>query len=297
VSSAEGFEASGDAAAGAGSRGWSFGRLRRRAALSIGLMLLAATLAAWLAAGAITPYSPTANDYKTRLAPPSPEHPFGTDNFGRDVLSRVLHGVGVSLEISVPVVVLTAVLGTLLAMLAVMAPAVDWPLMRLTDALLAFPGLLLAIAVAATLGPSIVNAVLALSLTFLPRTVRTMRGAMLGIMHLDFVAAARLAGTSRPRVMLRHVLPNVMSILVVQQTFVFALAILSEAVLSFLGIGAVPPTPSLGNVIADGRDFIPVAPWISFYPGATICCLVLGLNLLGDGLRDLMDPRIKVSVR
>jgi peptide/nickel transport system permease protein len=170
-------------------------------------------------------------------------------------------------------------------MVCVMAPAADWPVMRLTDALLAFPGLLLAIAVAATLGPSIVNAILALSLTFLPRTVRTVRGAMLGVMHQDLVAAARLAGTSRPRVMVRHVLPNVMPIVIVQQTFVFALAILSEAVLSFLGIGAVPPTPSLGNIIADGRDFIPVAPWISFYPG------------MADGLRDLLDPRIQVAVR
>jgi peptide/nickel transport system permease protein len=197
----------------------------------------------------------------------------------------------------VPVVVLTAVFGTLLAMLSVMTPASDWPLMRLTDALLAFPGLLLAIAVAATLGPSIIDAILALSLTFLPRTLRTMRGAMFGVMYQDYIAAARLAGTSLPTIMIQHVLPNVLPILIVQQTFVFALAILSEAVLSFLGIGAVPPTPSLGNVISDGRDFIPVAPWISFYRGVAFCCLVLGLNLLGDGLRDVLDPRIKVTVR
>jgi peptide/nickel transport system permease protein len=245
----------------------------------------------------LTDYSPVVNDFRARLAPPGAEHLFGTDNFGRDVFSRVLHGIGVSLEISIPVVLLTAFFGTLLAMVCVMVPRSDWPLMRLTDALLAFPGLLLAIAIAATLGASIVNAIFALSLTFLPRTIRTMRGAMLGVMHLDFIAAGRLAGTSRTRIMVRHVLPNVFPILIVQQTFVFALAILSEAVLSFLGIGAVPPTPSLGNIIADGRDFVPVAPWISFYPGMAIAVLVLGLNLLGDGLRDALDPRIQVAVR
>jgi peptide/nickel transport system permease protein len=271
--------------------------VRRRGTLMLGALLVSVMIGLWLGANVITQHSPVANDFRARLVAPSAEHPFGTDNFGRDVFSRVLHGIGVSLEISVPVVLLTALFGAALAMVCIMIPRSDWPLMRLTDALLAFPGLLLAIAVAATLGASIVNAIFALSLTFLPRTIRTMRGAMLGVMHQDFVAAARLAGTSRARVMIRHVLPNVFPILIVQQTFVFALAILSEAVLSFLGIGAVPPTPSLGNVIADGRDFVPVAPWISFYPGMAIAMLVLGLNLLGDGLRDALDPRIQVAVR
>ena len=124
-----------------------------------------------------------------------------------------------------------------------------------------------------------------------------MRAATMGVMHQDFIAAARLAGTGPLSTIVRHVLPNVFAILIVQQTFVFALAILSEAVLSFLGIGAVPPTPSLGNIIADGRDFVPVAPWISFAPGMAIAALVLGLNLLGDGLRDALDPRINVAVR
>lgn len=271
--------------------------LRRRGTLILGAVLVGTMLLLWLGAGVLSDHSPVANDFRARLAAPGPEHLFGTDNFGRDVFSRVLHGIGVSLEISIPVVLLTAFFGTLLAMVCVMMPRSDWPLMRLTDALLAFPGLLLAIAIAATLGASIVNAIFALSLTFLPRTIRTMRGAMLGVMHLDFIAAGRLAGTSRMRIMVRHVLPNVFPILIVQQTFVFALAILSEAVLSFLGIGAVPPTPSLGNIIADGRDFVPVAPWISFYPGMAIAVLVLGLNLLGDGLRDTLDPRIQVAVR
>jgi peptide/nickel transport system permease protein len=271
--------------------------LTSRSALILGAFLVSVMVLLWIGADLVTHQSPIVNDFKARLGAPSMSHPFGTDNFGRDILSRVLHGIGVSLEISLPVVILTGFFGTLLGMACVSASAADWPLMRLTDALLAFPGLLLAIAVAATLGPSIPDAIFALSLTFLPRTARTMRAAMLGLMHQEFVSAARLAGTSTPRIMLRHILPNVLPILIVQQTFVFALAILSEAVLSFLGIGAIPPTPSLGNIIADGRDFIPVAPWISFYPGATIVVLVLGLNLLGDGLRDVLDPRIKVAVR
>ena len=271
--------------------------LGRRGTLILGGLLVGSMIVLWAGADLIAAHSPVANNFRARLAAPSVEHPFGTDNFGRDVFSRVLHGIGVSLEISVPVVLLTALFGTALAMVCVIIPRSDWPVMRLTDALLAFPGLLLAIAIAATLGASIVNAIFALSLTFLPRTVRTMRGAMLGVMHQDFVAAARLAGTSRARIMIRHVLPNVLPILIVQQTFVFALAILSEAVLSFLGVGAVPPTPSLGNVIAEGRDFVPVAPWICFYPGMAIAILVLGLNLMGDGLRDALDPRIQVAVR
>lgn len=270
---------------------------KQRVSLVLGTFLTVSMVILWLSAGLVTRYGPTENNFRERLQPPSAEHVMGTDNFGRDVFSRVIHGIGVSLSISLPVVVITGVLGTLLGMLCIAAPPTDWPMMRLTDSLLAFPGLLLAIAVAATLGPSIPNAIIALSLTFLPRTVLTMRAAMLGFMDLEFVAAARLAGTGATRIMLRHVLPNVLPVLIVQQTFVFALAILSEAVLSFLGIGAIPPTPSLGNIIADGRDYIPVAPWISFYPGIAIATLVLGLNLLGDGLRDFLDPKIKIAVR
>jgi peptide/nickel transport system permease protein len=274
-----------------------FALVRQRTSLVLGSLLTVSIVLVWLSAGLVTKYGPTENNFRTRLQPPSVEHVLGTDNFGRDVFSRVLHGIGVSLTISLPVVIATGVLGTLLGMLCLVVPAIDWPVMRLTDALLAFPGLLLAIAVAATLGPSITNAIIALSLTFLPRTVLTMRAAMLGFMDLEFVAAARLAGTSPSWIMVRHVLPNVLPVLIVQQTFVFALAILSEAVLSFLGIGAVPPTPSLGNIIADGRNYIPVAPWVSFYPGVAIASLVLGLNLLGDGLRDYLDPRIKIAIR
>lgn len=270
---------------------------RQRTALVLGTFLTTAIVLLWLSSGLVTDYGPTENNFRARLQPPSLEHVLGTDNFGRDVFSRVIHGVGVSLTISLPVVLITAVLGTILGMLCLAVPSANWPLMRLTDALLAFPGLLLAIAVAATLGPSIPNAIIALSLTFLPRTILTMRAAMLGFMDLEFVAAAKLAGTSPARIMYRHVLPNVLPVLIVQQTFVFALSILSEAVLSFLGVGAVPPTPSLGNIIADGRDYIAAAPWISFYPGIAIAILVLGLNLLGDGLRDYLDPRIKTAIR
>jgi peptide/nickel transport system permease protein len=260
--------------------------------LLVGTILLAGLFADWLA-----PHDPLRNNFRMRLKPPDELHWFGTDRFGRDVLSRVLHGVNVSLRIGGAVALVTAIIGGLIGALAGYVTRLDAPLMRLMDALMAFPAVLLAIALAAALGPSEVNVIIALAVAYVPRTARVMRAGVLVVREFPYVEGARAIGATHARILLRHVLPNAMAPLLVQQTYVFALAVLAEAVLSFLGVGPPPPTPTLGGVIAEGRDYIQEAPWVSLAPGGAIALLVLGLNLMGDGLRDALDPRLRQAVR
>jgi len=260
--------------------------------LLFGVIALAGLLATWLA-----PHDPLRNNFRTRFQPPSEIFWFGTDRFGRDILSRVLHGIHVSLRIGLGVALLTGVLGGAIGAIAGFVKRADGPLMRVMDALMAFPAVLLAIALAAALGPSELNVIVALSIAYVPRTARVMRAGVLVVREFPFVEGARAIGASPLRVLLRHVLPNAMAPLVVQQTYVFALAVLAEAVLSFLGVGPPPPAPTLGGIIADGRDFIQEAPWISLAPGVVIALVVLGLNLMGDGLRDALDPRLRSAIR
>ncbi|WP_137181577.1 ABC transporter permease [Roseomonas sp. AR75] len=260
--------------------------------LLFGVVALCGLLAAWLA-----PYDPLRNNFRTRFQPPSELFWFGTDRFGRDILSRTLFGIQVSLRIGLGVALLTAVIGGAIGAVAGFWARADGPIMRVMDALMAFPAVLLAIALAAALGPSELNVIVALSIAYVPRTARVMRAGVLVVREFPFVEGARAIGASPARVLLRHVLPNAMAPLVVQQTYVFALAVLAEAVLSFLGVGPPPPTPTLGGVIADGRDFIQEAPWISITPGVVIALVVLGLNLMGDGLRDALDPRLRTAIR
>ncbi|WP_270935144.1 ABC transporter permease [Falsiroseomonas oryzae] len=260
--------------------------------LLFGAVALCGLLAAWLA-----PFDPLRNNFRTRFRPPDEVFWFGTDRFGRDILSRTLHGIQVSLRIGLGVAVLTALAGGAIGAVAGFFRRVDGPVMRLMDALMAFPAVLLAIALAAALGPSELNVIVALSIAYVPRAARVMRAGVLVVREFPFVEGARAIGASPARVLLRHVLPNAMAPLVVQQTYVFALAVLAEAVLSFLGVGPPPPTPTLGGIIADGRDFIQEAPWISLTPGVVIALVVLGLNLMGDGLRDALDPRLRTAIR
>jgi peptide/nickel transport system permease protein len=189
--------------------------------------------------------------------------------------------------------VLTGICGTAIGAAAGFFPRLDHPVMRLMDALMAFPGVLLAIALAAVLGPSEPNVILALVVTYVPRTARIMRAAALVVNEMEYVQAARAAGASHLRILVRHIGANSLAPLIVQMTFIFAIAILAEALLSFIGVGPQPPTPTWGNIIADGRDVIPEAPWICLFPGLFVAVSVLGLNLVGDGLRDVLDPRLK----
>ena len=269
-------------------------RLLRHRSFLVGFALFALVLALALTAGWIAPSPPDRMQFRFRFSPPGRQFPLGTDNFGRDLLSRVVYGARLSLEIGFGVMVLTGVVGTLIGAAAGYFRRLDNGLMRLMDALMAFPAVLLAIGITAALGPSMVNAMIALTAVYTPRTARIVRASVLVIREMDYVHAALASGARHGRILLRHVLPNGLAPLIVQLTFIFAYAILTEAVLSFLGMGPQPPTPTWGNIIAEGRNYIREAPWIALFPGIAIAVTVLGLNLLGDGLRDALDPRMKL---
>ena len=270
--------------------------LKRRSFL-IGLLLVGLVTVCAVFADLLAPFDPVKNNYRYRLGEPNDIYLLGTDRFGRDVLSRILHGARVSLWIGVLVVVASGLIGGLVGLVAGWWPRIDAWLMRIMDGLMAFPGILLAIALAVTLGPSEMTAVIALTVAYSPRTARVMRGAVLVARAQDYVEAARAVGAKTSRILRKHIIPATMAPLMVQQTYIFAVAILAEAVLSFVGVGPPPPRPSLGAIIADGRDTMVEAPWIALSPGVVIAMLVLGLNLLGDGLRDALDPRMKNTVR
>ncbi|MGL4324458.1 MAG: ABC transporter permease [Beijerinckiaceae bacterium] len=263
--------------------------------IGFGLFLLVVLVA--LTADLIAPFDPLKNNFRYRLGAPNGTHWFGTDSFGRDIFSRVLHGSRTSLIIGLMVVILTGLLGTLIGALSGYVRSLDNVIMRVMDGFMAFPPVLLAIAIGAVLGPSLLNAVIALTVAYTPRTARIVRASVLVVRESEYVEAARALGASHARILFRHILLNSLSPLLVQLTFIFAVAILAEAVLSFIGVGPPPPSPTFGNIIADGRNYIAEAPWITIWPGIAIMVTVLGLNLLGDGLRDGLDPRMRRDVR
>ncbi|HEV8309566.1 MAG TPA: ABC transporter permease [Methylomirabilota bacterium] len=270
-------------------------RLRRHRSFVVGFALFALVLALALLADVIAPSAPDQMQFRHRFTPPTRQFWLGTDNFGRDILSRVVYGARLSLEIGFGVMVMTGVGGTLIGAAAGYFRELDNGLMRCMDALMAFPAVLLAIGITAALGPSMLNAMIALTAVYTPRTARIVRASVLVIRELDYVQSALALGVGQWRILLRHVLPNSLAPLIVQLTFIFAYAVLTEAVLSFLGMGPQPPTPTWGNAIAEGRNYVREAPWIALFPGLAIAITVLGLNLLGDGLRDALDPRMKVQ--
>lgn len=265
--------------------------LGRNWALVLGLGLVGSIVLVAVLAEVISPASPTRMRMAQALRPPSPEHWFGTDNLGRDVASRVFYGTRISLFIGIATVLVTGIFGTVLGLVAGYVKALDGLIMRIMDGFMAFPALMLAVAITATLGPSSANAVIALAAVYIPRTARVVRASALVVSQLDYVESARVLGCKESRILWRHILPNCLGPLIVQLTFVFAYAVLSEAALSFLGMGTPPPTPTLGAVIAEGRDYVREAPWICMFPGIALLICVLGLNLTGDGLRDRFDPR------
>ena len=268
-------------------------RLARHRSFQIGLVIVVVLALAAIFAPLLTGIDPSTMKVRLRFKPPSVAFPFGTDNFGRDILTRVLYGARVSLWIGLAVATMSGVFGAVFGVLAAQFRRLDPFVMRVMDALMSFPAILLALGVTAALGPRMESVIIALTVAYVPAGVRLVRASALVVRELDYVDAARIAGASNGRIMLRHILPNSVSPLLVHVTFVFAYAILAEAALSFIGVGVPPPTPSWGNIIAEGRDYATDAWWVMLFPGLGITFAALGLNLLGDGLRDILDPRLK----
>jgi peptide/nickel transport system permease protein len=270
-------------------------RLARHRLFMTGAVILALMLVLAILANMIQILPPEKMQVRLRFRTPAMAYPFGTDNYGRDIWSRLIHGARMSLAIGLAVALSTGFLGTLIGVLAGYFKRLDGVLMRFMDALMAFPAILLAIAIAAALGPSAVNAVIALAVVYTPRTARIVRSTVMVVREMDYVQAARACGARDRWIVWRHVLPNSMAPLLVQLTFIFAYAILAESILSFLGVGPPPPTPTWGNMIAEGKDYLREAPHICLFPGIAIAMTCLALNLLGDGLRDVLDPRLRVQ--
>jgi len=270
-------------------------RLAGHRSFQIGLILVAALALAAIFAPLLSDHDPSAMKVRFRFKPPSAAFPFGTDNFGRDIFTRVLYGARVSLWIGLAVAAMSGLLGAAFGILAAQFRRLDPFVMRVMDALMSFPAILLALGVTAALGPRMESVIIALTVAYVPGGVRLVRASGLVVRELDYVEAARISGASNARIMLRHILPNSISPLLVHVTFVFAYAILAEAALSFLGVGVPPPTASWGNIIAEGRDYATQAWWVMLFPGLGITLAALGLNLLGDGLRDVLDPRLKAQ--
>jgi peptide/nickel transport system permease protein len=260
-----------------------------------GLFLFGIVAVLAIAAPFITDVDPNRLSMRNKFLPPGGNWTLGTDSLGRSLWSRVVWGAQLSMIIGGSVVALNAVFGTLIGAAAGYFRRLDNALMRVNDALMAFPAILLAIAVTSVLGPSTINVILALSIVYIPRTARIVRSSVIVLREMEYVQAAVAAGAGHWRILRRHILPNAVAPMIVQLSFLFAYAVLSEATLSFLGVGAVPPTPTWGNIMSEGRDFLREAPWIITIPGVMLMITVMGLNLLGDGLRDVLDPRLRIQ--
>jgi peptide/nickel transport system permease protein len=271
------------------------GKLFRRKLVLAGAAILVVVTLLALFAPWITPYGPMTMKIADRMQSPRLAHWFGTDELGRDVFSRVVFGARYSLMIGASVVLISVTGGVLLGLTAGFFRRLDGPIMRVVDAMMSFPDILLAIALVAVLGASIGNVILALAIVYTPRVARVVRASTLVVRELLFIEAARALGISTWRILFIHILQNIASPILVQATFIFAYAVLAEAILGFLGVGVPPYVPSWGNVIASGKNVIREAFWVSLFPGVTLTLAGLSLNLLGDGLRDTLDPRLRVQ--
>lgn len=271
-----------------------WGRLARNPIAVLGLAIIIVMLVLAALAPAIAPYPYQKVNLAERLEPPSGRHLFGTDQFGRDILSRMLYGARVSLVVGLGGVLIALTVGVALgAVSGFFGKWVDEGVMRLMDILGAFPYIILAVALMAMLGPSLRNIILVVGITRIPQFARVTRGSTLSLKEMDFVTAARAIGQRQMRILTRHIAPNCMTPIVVLASLSVATAILTESALSFLGLGIQPPEPSWGTMISDGRRFMLDAPWIATFPGIAISLTILGYNLFGDGLRDALDPRLR----
>lgn len=255
------------------------------------LFLIVAILA--IGAPIIMTHSPTLQSPSDRLLPPSSDHLFGTDGQGRDVFSRMVKGSQLSLLVGVAVSSLTMVVGGLIGLIAGFMPKLDSIIMRIMDALMAFPSIVLAIGIMAVRGADVVNVIFALTVVNTPRMARVVRSVVMGTSQAQFVEAAESIGSSTSRILFRHITPNCLSPVIVQTSFVFAEAVLGEATLSFLGAGAPPDVPSWGGMLSESRVFLSQASWTMLVPGAALTLTVFALNLIGDGIRDVLDPRLR----
>jgi peptide/nickel transport system permease protein len=272
----------------------TFKKLLGNFAFTSGLILTVAIVFVALAAPLLAPYDPNLQDTSRRLEAPSKQHLLGLDDLGRDVLSRIIWGARISLMVGFSVVIIASLIGvTLGAISGYFGGIIDTLIMRLTDILLAFPGILLAIALVAVLGPKLQNVILALATIGWVGYARLVRGQVLKVREMEYVTAAKALGAKSPRVIIRHVLPNVINPVIVMATLGLAGAILSEAALSFLGLGVQPPTPSWGAMLTAGRRYLGLANHLAIFPGAAIMAAVMGLNFLGDGLIDALDPKYR----
>jgi peptide/nickel transport system permease protein len=270
-------------------------RLLRNRNVLVGAGLFLLLLLAAVFAGALATHTPTRLYPANRLKPPSAANHLGTDEFGRDVYSLVLFGARTSLRIGGLTMLFTSIGGIVIGLLAGYYRRLDLLIMRVMDGLMAFPAILLAIALMAARGPGEGNVIFALSVVYMPRTAILIRSTVLSIRELDYVQAARALGRRDLLIAFRHILPNCVGPILVQGTFIFAYAVLAEAILGFLGVGVPPYVPSWGNVIASGKNVIREAFWVSLFPGVALTLAGLSLNLLGDGLRDTLDPRLRVQ--
>lgn len=271
-------------------------RLFKRKLVLFGAIVLALVVILAIAAPWVAPFSPTGMKVSQRLRPPSMVNWFGTDEFGRDILSRVIYGGRASLGIGMAVVIASMIAGTTLGLLAGYFRALDNIIMRIVDAMMSLPDILLAIFLVAVLGASAGNVVLALTIVYTPRVTRVVRGSTLVVRELPFVEAAHVLGVSTWRILSVHILLNVASPILVQATFIFAYAVLAEAGLSFLGTGVPPEIPTWGTMIATGQQYADQAVWLVLFPGLAIVFSALSLQLVGDGLRDMLDPKLRKAL-
>ena len=255
----------------------------------ITVSVLAAILAPW-----ISPYDPREQNILKKLSPPSREHLLGMDHYGRDILSRVLFGARTSLTIAICSILLGGSIGTIIGTIAGYKGGLwDSVMTRITDILMSFPLLIFGIIIIVALGPNWINTIYAIAITMVPRFIRFSRGPTLSVKEFDYIQATKALGASDLRIVIRHILPNIMGPVVVMATFYLASAIIIESALSFLGIGVQPPRASWGRMIDAGMDYLTVSPWLTIFPGLAILITTMGVNLVGDGIRDVLDPRIK----
>ena len=272
----------------------AFGRLLRYRSAQIGLVLVLGYAIVALFASVLAPYSPLEQHAKDRLQSPSATYWLGTDEFGRDILSRLMHGATNSLRVAVLSVAFACAVGTALGLIGgYTGGLIDNVIMRVMDLFFAFPAILLALTIVAALGPGAGNTILAIAVVYTPIFARVARGPVLSLKQMEFVEAARATGDRSPRILLRHILPNAVAPIIVQISLALSWAMLTEAGLSFLGLGTIPPAPSWGSMLSDSRKMMEIAPWMAVFPGLAIMLGVLGFNLLGDGLRDALDPRLR----